>query len=36
MVETLITGIAIGFNAAALFLDLIILGSLLKELITHD
>lgn len=36
MTETLITGIAIGFFAAAIFLDLIIMGSILKEIITND
>ena len=36
MIETLLTGIAIGFFAAAIFFDLIIMGSIIKEIIHHD
>lgn len=36
MIETLVTGIAIGFFAAAIIFDLIIMGSIIKEIIHHD
>lgn len=35
MIETLLTGIAIGFFAAAIIFDLIIMGSIVVEEITH-
>ena len=36
MIETLLTGIAIGFFAAAIIFDLIIMGSIVREIIHHD
>ena len=36
MIETLLTGIAIGFFAAAIILDLIIMGSIIVETVNHD
>jgi len=35
MIETLITGIAIGLFAAAIIFDLIVMGSIVVEEITH-
>lgn len=36
MIETLLTGIAIGFFASAIVFDLIVMGSLIKEMISHE
>lgn len=36
MIEKLITGIAIGFFAAAIIFDLIVMGSIAVGEITHD
>jgi len=35
MIETLMTGIAIGLFAAAIIFDLIVMGSIVVEEITH-